>query len=195
MWKNFWKNKLLLTRKILFESKMQSHLSNFSLLKIILVLTMLGLLPGCSKDEDNNSVGPGPSSSSQTIFPGVGGTVTFGSASVTIPVNALTDTTEITVAVAPNAPNYTTPPNTAQIGQIYAFTPAGLDFNIPVTVTMQYTNLELGPYIENNLTLLTYSEAGATPVTLANITRDPDNNQVSGTTTHFTYIMIGATLP
>jgi hypothetical protein len=157
------------------------------------MLIALGLLMSCSKDEDNNPVGPEPTSNTQIIFPGTGGTVTFGSASVSIPPGALSDTTEVTVAVAPNAPNYTAPPNTAQVGQIYAFTPGSLNFNAPVSITMHYTNQELGPYNENTLTIMTYSDTGSTPTTLNNLIRDPANNQVSGATTHFSYFLIGAT--
>jgi hypothetical protein len=195
MWKNSWKRKMRLNQ---FENEtrgtMPSRKNIFALALMILTLSALGLLMSCSKEEDNPA-GPVPTSNTLTIYPPLGGTVAFGSAEVSIPPNALTDTTDVTVALAPDAPNYTIPPNTAQVGQIYAFTPEGLTFDIPVAITMQYTNWELGSHNENTLTLLTYSDAGATPVAISNITRDPDNNKVSGTTTHFSYFMIGATSP
>lgn len=66
---------------------------------VLLSLTLIVLLWGCNSSSNNNPTGPAGGSTTETIPPGTGGTVTYSNASVNIPAGALSDTTEITVGV------------------------------------------------------------------------------------------------
>jgi hypothetical protein len=150
-------------------------------------------LSGCSKSDDNNNpVGPGPGtgSNTQTINPGQGGSVTYGSASVTIPPGALDDTTDISVAIPTSPPSYTQPANTAQIGSTYQFGPDTATFNVPVTVTFTYDQAAIGTYSESSVTIMSFESPGQAPTALTNVAVNQNTNTVTGTTTHFSYFVL-----
>jgi hypothetical protein len=158
---------------------------------LLLSLSLFVIFAGCSKDDDNNPVGPGGGSTTQTILPAQGGTVVFDNASVTIPPGALTDTTDITVAALATAPSFNLPPNTVVMGQVYHFTPDSLTFNQSVEVKFEYTDAQLGAHNESTITIYTFDQPGQTPVALSGLVREPASNQITGETLHFSYFYIG----
>jgi hypothetical protein len=123
-------------------------------------------------------------------LPAQGGTVTYGSATVTVPPGALSDTTDVTVEAMASAPNFNLPPNTLVMGQVYHFTPDSLNFNQPVTVKFEYTDGQLGSHNEYTVAIYTFDQPGTTPVALTSLERDLASNQVSGQSSHFSYFYV-----
>jgi hypothetical protein len=78
----------------------------------------------------------GSISSMVTVGP-AGGTVSAGGASVVVPAGALSVPMPIAVAVATDAPQL--PGNVTLIGHVFAFTPHGQPFDMPVTINVPFT--------------------------------------------------------
>jgi hypothetical protein len=155
-----------------------------------LTLSLLAFIGGCG-DDDGSSGPSGPAAGSNTeTIPPEGGSVTYENAAVDIPEGALDEETEISVGIPESAPSYTQPANTEKIGDVYEFGPAGTQFNLPVTVTIQYNDSDIGSHNENTLKLLTFEDGGDTPAELANVVVDTENNIVSGDATHFSFFVL-----
>jgi|GEM_PF-3370520 len=166
-----------------------NHLKPVAVILSLLALAGLTLLAGCSSDDDSPT-GPAGGSTTQAIDPAIGGEVAYGDATVDIPAGALSEATDITVGTASNAPAYTAPANTAKIGSTYEFGPAGTTFSQPVTVTFDYDPAALGSYNPATLKIMTYDNAGQTPVALSNISVNTASHTVSGQVTHFSYFIL-----
>lgn len=98
------------------------------------VASVLALAMACSSSSSNK---PGTSSSSSKKIDSNGGTVSAGQASVAVPAGALPSATEITVAQS--AVDVSPPDGYVMAGPPIAFTPHGLSFSAPVTLTLPYT--------------------------------------------------------
>ncbi|MCX6640678.1 MAG: hypothetical protein NTW14_09395 [bacterium] len=165
------------------------------LVSLLCGCTMMTMLIGCGEDNDSgNNSGPPVGSNDSTLTPAVGGSVTYESATVIIPPGSLLDTTTISVGIPAAAPSYTQPTNTAKVGNIYEFGPAGTTFNTPVTISFSYNPSDLGNNNINTLTILTYTDSTTTPVTLTDVTVNTTTHVVTGETMHFSYFFLSITI-
>lgn len=146
---------------------------------ILIVLSTL-LLTACG--------GGGGKNKSEKIGP-IGGTATSGDgkASVTIPADALSNETAITVAPASNPP-------AGNIGTAYEFGPSGTAFNKPVTISIGYDEAALPSGIaESDLRMGTAVNGQWQAVSNSNT--DTTANIVTGTTDHFSiYAVVPSSL-
>lgn len=146
---------------------------------ILIVLSTL-LLTACG--------GGGGKNKSEKIGP-VGGTATSGDgkASVTIPADALSNETAITVAPASNPP-------AGNIGTAYEFGPSGTTFNKPVTISIGYDEAALPSGVaESDLRMGTAVNGQWQAVSNSNT--DTTTNIVTGTTDHFSiYAVVPSSL-
>src|SRR5688572_21140848 len=94
----------------------------------------LCLAISCSDSSPDDS----PSPTGPTQIGSEGGTVSAGEASVEVPEGALTAPTEITVATV--EVELDAPEGYALVGPAIAFTPHGLTFEEPVTLTLPYSS-------------------------------------------------------
>jgi hypothetical protein len=157
---------------------------------ISLALLLVGCFHNDSNEDDNgNPLGPNPGSSTGTIDPATGGSVSYGDVTLDVPPGAVNTPTDITVSLLSNPPNLAPPANQALIGETYLFSPS-MTFDLPVTVTFSYDDADLGSYDESTLSILRYSSATATPVELSDVSVDLQDNTVSGQTTQFSYMRL-----
>ncbi|MCX6640843.1 MAG: hypothetical protein NTW14_10240 [bacterium] len=162
---------------------------------LVLLFASMTMFIGCSKDDSsNNSSGPPVGTNQETLTPAVGGNVTYESATVIIPPGSLQNTTTVSVGIPATAPNYTQPTNTAKVGNVYEFGPAGTTFNAPVTISLGYNPADLGNNSANTLTILTYTDSTATPVTLTNVIVNATTHVVTGETMHFSFFFLSVTI-
>jgi hypothetical protein len=165
------------------------------LILLSILLCSLGttlFLMGCSKDSDTPTGSGPPVGSNSANVPPTGGTVSYETASVTIPNGALPDSTEITVGIPANAPTYSQPTNSAQVGSTFQCecNPAVATFGEDVTITMTYTDGQIGSNNESTLKIMSYENQGEAPVVLGNVTVNAATNTVTGTTRHFSYFVL-----
>ena len=124
---------------------MKIRLSSKPHYSYLLIFCLLAFMVGCDGNGDGNGgpTGPSAGSNSETIPP-AGGSLGYEDASVTIPPGALDDSTEIVVGIPESPPTFTEPANTEQVGATYEFGPSGTTFNLPVMVTFEYEDGDLG---------------------------------------------------
>ncbi|MCX6639239.1 MAG: hypothetical protein NTW14_01985 [bacterium] len=158
-------------------------------------LIFLILMIGCN----DSGTSPSPPNTityyQETMYPATGGFLEWGVVSVTIPPNALQDTTIISVGSAENPADYNPLVNHARVGAIYQLDPDGTTFMLPVTVRIGYSSEALGSFAAATLQIMTYSAADPDPVPLSNPVVDSVNHYVTGETDHFSYVFLaGATV-
>ncbi|MBW7992006.1 MAG: hypothetical protein FVQ84_18600 [Planctomycetes bacterium] len=107
----------------------------------------------------------GPALATDEVNAGVGGTVGNSSLQVYIPPGALSVNTEVTIAEMVNPPEL--PSDT--FGVFYEFSPGGLQFSTPVTITLPHTSSECPGYSIHrvywyNAETGTWSQTGITNV-------------------------------
>ncbi|MBI5516158.1 MAG: FG-GAP repeat protein [Deltaproteobacteria bacterium] len=107
-----------------------------------------------------------------------GGTATLGGLTLTIPPGALTSSQSITVASTTATP----PTGYMAFSPIYQFTPAGLTFALPVTVTIPFTGSPVAPVLFWSLATGSGYESRGGTVT---------GGAVRGTITHFSTGFVG----
>jgi len=136
-----------------------------------LIAAMITLLAACGG-------GGGGSSAPSYNMDASGGTVTStdNRAAVIVPAGAVSNPVTLSIE----------PVNGMQgnVGTAYDFNPDGLSFAVPVTITIQYDDADVGQNMdENDLVLAMWT--GSTWSQIIGSGSDPVNNIVSGETTHF----------
>lgn len=130
--------------------------------------------PDCADALDDNETG------GATIVGASGGTVDSddGNVTLTIPAGALSEDTTIEVT------SLTTTPS-GGIGTAYLFTPEGLSFDIPVTIAIDYDELDIPDGLaESGITLGTFVNAHQWRYMMGGSV-DTSGNTVTGTTYSF----------
>lgn len=135
-----------------------------------LIAAMITLLAACG--------GGGGSSAPSYNMDASGGTVTStdGRASVIVPAGAVSN--PLTLSIEPVSGMQ------GNVGTAYDFNPDGLSFALPVTITIQYDDADVGQNVdENDLMLAMWTGTNWSQVLGSG--SDPVSNIVSGETTHF----------
>jgi hypothetical protein len=89
---------------------------------------------------EDSGADTGPNEASLEITPAAGGTLTFGSTTVTVPAGAVSQPTTITLKSVDPASVAGLPSNFVSVGPMVALLPHGLTFSQPVTVTLGHTS-------------------------------------------------------
>jgi len=159
---------------------------NKSHIWLVLILSTL-LYTACSTSNDDNSItgppGPKPGGSNSELITGIGGTVTYGDATLIFDEGSITGLETITLGVPESEPNYELSDAYSKIGYVYEGTPSDLDLQGQAWVAFIYSDDDIGNYIESNLTIMQYDAETDETTELGDIVLDTFNNSISASIT------------
>ncbi|MBD3233395.1 MAG: hypothetical protein GF315_06690 [candidate division Zixibacteria bacterium] len=146
---------------------------------VVSFLTIGLIFAGCSSDDKGTNSNGGDQLIEESIGP-AGGTIEMtGEAALEIPVGAVVDTVDFSMEEndSPEALGGTSD----FVSTVVTIGPAGTQFNIPATITIDYNESNLGGGSEDDITIYTNDGDGWVALTT---TVDTDSNRASAEVTH-----------
>jgi hypothetical protein len=152
-------------------------------------LSLLGIFASHCSSSTTDAPGANDGGDATQTIGASGGSITSGDSSVSIVIPAGALATDTAIAIRSN-PTATAPSGAIEVGTPYTFSPDGLQFSKPVTVTMAFDASRVPTGIAASSVMIESAPDGSTTYT-ALATTLVDSSHVSTTTTHFsTYVPV-----